>query len=96
MNEKETHPHIVGYGTYVVVWLSLLALTAITVAVAGIHFGGATLIIALVIAVIKSALVLNIFMHIKFDDVVFKVFVAVAILTLSSAFILTFFDYLFR
>jgi len=95
-NENHTHTHVISYSTYFLVWLALLPFTAITVAVSGIHFGGMTLIIALTIAIIKSALVLNIFMHIKFDDVVFKVFAAVGILTLLSAIILTFFDYLFR
>lgn len=92
---EQSH-HIVGYGTYIIVWLSLIALTAITVSIAGINFGGITLLIAMLIAVVKSSLVLNIFMHIKFDDVVFKVFVAIAVITLTAVFIFTFFDYLSR
>ncbi|MGE5411735.1 MAG: cytochrome C oxidase subunit IV family protein [Clostridiales bacterium] len=95
--KNENHnPHIVGYGTYIFVWLSLLTLTAVTVTVAGINFGGITLLIAIVIAIVKSSLVLNFFMHIKFDDVVFKVFVGIAVLTLTAVFVFTFFDYLSR
>lgn len=94
---NETHKtHVIGYGTYIFIWLSLLALTAVTVSVAGINFGGITLLIAMVIAIVKSSLVLNIFMHIKFDDIVFKVFVGIAVLTLAAVFIFTFFDYLSR
>lgn len=95
-NESHEQHHIIGYGTYIIIWMSLLAFTAITVAVAGINFGGITLLIALIIAVIKSSLVLNIFMHIKFDDVVFKVFVAIAVLTLTAVFVFTFLDYISR
>ena len=96
MEEENKQHHIIGYGTYIIVWLALLTFTAITVSVAGIHFGGATLIIALSIAIIKSVLVLNIFMHIKYEDIVFKMFIAVGVLTLASAIIGTYFDYIFR
>lgn len=91
-----SHPHIVNYSTYIFVWLALLAFTAATVAVAGINFGGITLWIAILIASAKAALVLNIFMHIKFDDVVFKVFISIAVMTLIAVFIFTFSDILFR
>ncbi|MCU7497019.1 MAG: cytochrome-c oxidase [Ignavibacteria bacterium] len=93
---NDSHPHIVNYGTYVLIWLALLALTAATVAVAGINFGGVTLWLAILIASAKATLVLNVFMHIKFDDVVFKVFIAIAIMTLLAVFIFTFADYIFR
>jgi cytochrome c oxidase subunit 4 len=94
--KTDGHRHIIGYGVYVLVWLALLAFTALTVSASGIHFGGATLIIALVIAIVKSSLVLNYFMHIKYDDIIFKVYIALGIFTLLSAIIGTFSDYLFR
>lgn len=95
-SHNDSHPHIVNYSTYVLVWLALLALTAATVAVAGINFGGITLLIALLIAAAKASLVLNIFMHIKFEDVVFKIFISIAVMTLIAVFIFTFADILFR
>jgi cytochrome c oxidase subunit 4 len=88
--------HIVGYGTYVYIWLTLLALTALTISVSGMQLFGVTLIVAILIAIIKAGLVLNIFMHIKFDNVVFKIFVAIGIITLASIIIFTFTDYMFR
>ncbi|RJP62480.1 MAG: cytochrome-c oxidase [Ignavibacteriales bacterium] len=93
---KEQNSHIVGYGTYVYIWLTLLALTALTISVSGVQLFGVTLIVAILIAIIKAGLVLNIFMHIKFDSVVFKVFVAVGLITLVAIIIFTFTDYLFR
>ncbi|MGE5431844.1 MAG: cytochrome C oxidase subunit IV family protein [Syntrophomonadaceae bacterium] len=93
---NDSHPHIVNYSTYVVVWLALLALTAATVAVAGINLGGITLLIAVLIAAAKASLVLNIFMHIKFDDIVFKVFILIAVMTLAAVFVFTFADIIFR
>jgi cytochrome c oxidase subunit 4 len=86
----------IGYGTYIIVWLALLAFTSITVTVAGISLGRFTLFIALAIAAIKSALVINIFMHIKFDEPIFKTFLGISGATLFVIFILTFFDFLYR
>jgi cytochrome c oxidase subunit 4 len=88
--------HIVGFGTYVLIWLGLLALTGLTVALAGIHLGKWVIITALAIASIKSTLVLGTFMHLKFEDRVFRVFAGVAILTLLIFIVLTFFDYAFH
>lgn len=94
--EKNKHVNHPGYGTYILVWLALLAFTSITVTVAGISLGNYTLFVALMIAAIKSALVINIFMHIKFEEPIFKVFLAVSGFTLVVIFILTFFDIIYR
>ena len=88
--------HGVGYGQFVLVYAGLLALTGITVALAGLSLGHWVIITALVIASIKSVLVLNIFMHLKFENRLFRIFVFVAVLTLAIFIILTFFDYAFR
>lgn len=98
MAEKESNKneHTIGYGTYVLIWLSLLSLTTITVAAAGIEIGSLGLFVALAIAAVKSALVILIFMHIKFDNPLFKVFLGVAAATLATAFILTSTDLFFR
>ena len=67
-----------------------------TVAVAGINLGDYTLFVALSIAAVKSALVINIFMHIKFEDSIFKVFLGISGFTLLAIFTLTFLDYFYR
>lgn len=95
-HNQELHTeHKPGYGVYILVWLALMALTAITVAVAGINFGGLTIATALVIASIKSFLVLKIFMHLRSESKTFRAFVGVAILFLLISFILLFSDYSF-
>jgi cytochrome c oxidase subunit 4 len=48
------------------------------------------------IASIKTLLVLNVFMHLKFEDRMFRIFVLVALATLLIFIVLTFFDYAFR
>ncbi len=95
-NEVNQHEHSVGYGGYVLIWLVLLSLTVMTVAVVGFDLGGFTLALALLIAAVKSALVINIFMHIKFDDAIFKVFLALTGAILIVVFVLTAFDVIYR
>ena len=87
--------HEVSYAQSVLIWLGLLGLTGTTVALAGINLGRWIIATALVIASVKSVLVLNIFMHLKYEDRLFRVFVAVALVTLAIFFTLTFFDYAF-
>jgi cytochrome c oxidase subunit 4 len=94
--DKTTSHHITPYSTYIIVWVSLMALTSITVAIAGFDVGLTGLFIALSIAAVKSALVINIFMHIKFDELIFKVFLGVSLMTLFVIFLLTSFDILNR
>ena len=60
------------------------------------NLGRWIIITALSIASIKSMLVLNIFMHLKYEDRIFKIFVAVALLTFVIFISLTFFDYAFH
>ncbi len=86
----------ISYGLYVVVWLGLIALTSLTAVVAGFNFAAFTLVIALLIALTKASLVVNYFMHVKFEDKIFKVFLAIAGFTICVIFLLTFSDVYFR
>jgi cytochrome c oxidase subunit 4 len=88
--------HSTSYGGLILIWFGLIALTGITVALAGIDLGRWIIVTALAIASIKSLLVLNVFMHLKFEDKVFRLFVTVAGVTLIIFFVMTFFDYAFH
>ena len=93
--EIQEHRHKDSYGQYMLIWIGLLSLTALTVALAGIHLGRWVIITALTIASVKSILVLNHFMHLKSEDRVFRIFVVVAVATLAIFISFTFFDYAF-
>ena len=95
VRHKDSKHHI-GYGTYILIWLALLAFTSITVTIAGVDLGRYTLFIGLLIAAIKSGLVINIFMHIKFDEPIFKAFLGLSGFTLIVIFVLTFVDVIYR
>jgi cytochrome c oxidase subunit IV len=95
-HEEEQKQHIVPYAEYILIWLGLLALTCLTVACAGIELGRWVIMTALTIASVKSMLVFNVFMHLKYEDQIFRVFVLVALATFIIFISLTFFDYAFH
>jgi cytochrome c oxidase subunit IV len=95
-SESHQQHQQIGYGRYILNWLGLLALTCATVTFAGMNLGRWIIITALTIASIKSMLVLNIFMHLKYEDRIFRIFVGVAIATFIIFISLTFFDYAFH
>ena len=88
--------HHPSYGINILVWIGLLSLTAITVAIAGINLGSLALTVALMIALVKSMFVINFFMHLKFENKVFKLFLGICMVTFVIVLILTFFDLTFR
>jgi len=93
---KEEQYHVVNYGTYVLVWLGLLVFTALTVTVAGMNLGRFSILIPLLIASLKSGLVLYFFMHLKYEKMLFKVMVFIAILMVAIFIGFTFFDISYR
>ncbi|MGA7720705.1 MAG: cytochrome C oxidase subunit IV family protein [Ignavibacteriaceae bacterium] len=94
MDDKKLHDnHSHSYGIYILVWLALVALTGLTAAVAGINFGKLSIVVAILIAVVKSYLVLTEFMHLKSEQRTFKVFIFVALFFILVSLTLLFSDY---
>ncbi len=94
MDDQEKLPG--STGTYVIIWITLLALTATTITVAGMHLGRFSTLTALVIASIKASLVLWFFMHLKYEKRLFKYLLLVPIVTLTVTIGLTFLDIWYR
>jgi cytochrome c oxidase subunit 4 len=95
MTHEET-PHIIGYGKLTGVWLTLLALTCLTVMITRIELGGYKVLGALTIACLKSGLVIAFFMHMKYEGRLLRWLLFVALVTLAIFIGLTFFDVLYR
>ena len=89
LTEHSSH----SYSKYILVWMALLTLTAITVAVAGVNFGDVTIAIAITIASVKSYLVITEFMHLNSESRTFKIFVGVALFFIVISIVLLFSDY---
>lgn len=92
-NEKT---HIIPYRSLLYVLAGLITLTLISVILTQISLGTITVVIALIIAAIKSSFVLRIFMHLKFENKMFSRAVIGVILLLCAVITITLMDYLNR
>ena len=94
MSEHKTH--ISTYKSHIVVLLCLVLLTILTVTITSVHLGPYNTTAAMVIASIKASIVLLYFMHLKFDEKIFRFMVTLVIAIYLVVIIITFFDYLYR
>jgi len=94
--ENKHHPHIVKYKTYVFVLIALLFMTFASVAITSINLGPYTVSAALLLASIKSLLVLLIFMHLRFEKKFYAIMVGGVLLLFACVIFITFLDYLYR
>jgi cytochrome c oxidase subunit 4 len=93
---SEEHAHIVPYKTFAIVWVALLILTGITIAVAQYNLGALNIWVALGIATLKAGLVVAVFMHMKYENRLFKLALFAALGILAIFIGLTFVDTLYR
>ena len=94
-NNEEKH-HIVPYRTFLLVLLALLVLTFLSIGVTSYNLGPLTVITALVLATLKTILVLSYFMHLKFDVRMFAILVFAVLVLIGVVIFITFLDYLYR
>lgn len=83
-------------GAYVAAWAGLLALLALTIAVARLDIPRYGVALNLLIATLKAGLVLVVFMHLRSEGRFLKIMLAVAVGALSLIILLTFSDVMFR
>ena len=93
---NETEHHIITYSKLTAVWLTLLAFTALTVGITRLELGGFKVLGALAIASAKAGLVIAIFMHMKYEGLLLRWLLFLALLTLAIFIGFTFFDVLYR
>jgi cytochrome c oxidase subunit 4 len=96
MEPESSHSHIVPYGTFIRVWLVLLALTALLV-VAGTVFHELLSVPAmLTLTPLKAGLVFFYFMHLKYEKPFLKGLVLLTLALLILFIGLTFLDVFMR
>jgi len=93
--ENEKH-HIVPYSTYFYILIALVTLTFMSIGITKINLGEYSVLGALIFSTIKSALVLTIFMHLKFDRPFLRIMVGFVFLVFLALIFITFLDYYFR
>ena len=85
--------HVVSPKIYVLVFLTLIAFTALTTAVAFIDLGAFNTVIALAIAVCKMLFVILFFMHVRYSPNLTKIVIAAGFFWLLILISLTMGDY---
>jgi cytochrome c oxidase subunit 4 len=88
--------HIVPVRTYVMIFLALLGLTALTTGMAFVDLGSLNTVIALVIAATKMLLVMLIFMHVKYSSRLTKLAILAAFFWLALLLTFTMSDFFTR
>lgn len=98
MEQKHVHEHEPSFRTDIMIWIALLVLTAITI-FASFATQGTTVLavsIAMAVATVKATLVLLYYMHLKYDHVIYKIFIGIIILLFVSFIGLMIIDYAYR
>jgi len=93
---QETQLTVARYRIYVYVWLSLTALTALTVSVARLHLTSYAILIAILIATTKASIVVTFFMHLRNEPLILKLMLFIALLAFTLIALLTFSDVWYR
>lgn len=92
---EEKH-HILNYRAQWLVLAILLVLTTLSIVITEIDLGTYAVVGALLFAGVKSYLVLSYYMHLRFDEKVFSLFVGLVVLVFIIVLVITFLDYNFR
>jgi cytochrome c oxidase subunit 4 len=89
-------PHIVPVKKYLQVFAALFVLLVLTVAIAEVHLGFLNTPIAMLIAGAKAALIVLVFMNVRYSPPLVRVFAVGGFLWLMIMFIFVFSDLLTR
>ena len=85
------------YPRYILVWVGLVMLTILTLTSASLDLGKVSIVVCLIIAAVKSTLVILYFMNLLFEKrMLLKLLVPIAICVLAIFIGLTYTDLLFR
>ena len=93
---KNHDSHITSYALNLKVLLVLLILTMTSILVIKFHLGAYTVALALILASIKTTIVLTYFMHLKFESLILRLMVGFVFLLFAIIIVITFIDYYFR
>jgi cytochrome c oxidase subunit 4 len=88
--------HVIPVKTYVGVIAWLMVLLIVTLGAAAVDLGMLNLPIAMLIAVVKAAIVMVFFMHLKYSSKLVVLFATIAFLFLAIMFVFSFNDYAAR
>lgn len=96
MDDRAQEHTLVKAWTYALVWLGLVLLTGLTIALSGLPLGRLSVLGAILIASVKSALVLLFFMHLRYERRIFTAIFLGTLVVLAIFIGFTFFDIAYR
>ena len=88
--------HIVPYRVYIAILIALLIFTGLSILVTSFELGPLAVSAALLFATVKTTLVFMYFMHLKFDQPIYRFMVSIVLLVFFVVIVITFLDYSFR
>lgn len=88
--------HLIPYSIFIWVWIGLIGLTFITVGASTFFPGVFGTVVAVIVTPIKILLVLEIFMHLRYENKIFRYMFISAVIIMAVFMGLTFVDYLSR
>jgi len=90
-----TH-HVVEPPVYIAVYVALLVLLVITYLVSRVELGPFNIVVAMIVAVMKTLLIVTFFMHLRWSSMMVRFFAGAALFWLAIMFVLTMNDYFSR
>lgn len=94
--EHQEEVHVVKPAFYVIIFGSLLFLTALTTGMSYVDMGVFNAVVALAIACLKASLVVLFFMHLRYSSRLLKLTVGAGLFTFCILISLTMTDYISR
>lgn len=85
-----------GFRTYIVTWIALVILAAATIIIPSLNKGVSGILIVLVIASVKAALILYFFMHLRYEGRFIKLAFLLPLIVFAFSIGFTFLDVFYR
>jgi len=88
--------HTTEYKVLARILLVLMFLTFVTISVTSLNLGAFSVTVALLIAGVKGFFVLSYFMHLKYENLLLRILVALVFVLFAVIVLITFIDYAYR
>jgi len=88
--------HTTEYKVLARILLVLMFLTFVTITVTSLNLGALSVTVALLIAGVKGFFVLSYFMHLKYENLLLRILVALVFVLFAVIVLITFIDYAYR
>ncbi len=95
-NTLENKEHFISLKTFAYTWLGLIILTFATASASTFFSGNIGIAVAIIVTPIKIILVLEIFMHLRYENKIFRYMFLSAVIIMGVFMALTLVDYIYR